>query len=79
MYVYGSLVTGDYSPAASDIEVVVLVQRDPDEAMTRELTELHTALARGRAVRAMAAAGHQAGPACRMKFSGQTMEFRTRQ
>jgi predicted nucleotidyltransferase len=46
VYVYGSLVTGDYSPAASDIDVVVLVQRDPDEAMTRELTELHTALAR---------------------------------
>lgn len=45
VYVYGSLVTGDYSPAASDIDVVVLVQREPDEAMTRELTELHTALA----------------------------------
>jgi predicted nucleotidyltransferase len=45
VYVYGSLVTGDYSPAASDIDVVALVQRDPDEAMTRELTELHTALA----------------------------------
>ncbi len=45
VYVYGSLVTGDYSPAASDIDVVALVQRDPDEAMTRELTALHTALA----------------------------------
>jgi predicted nucleotidyltransferase len=45
VYVYGSLVTGDYSPAASDIDVVVLVQREPDEAMTRELTELHTDLA----------------------------------
>ena len=45
IYVYGSLVTGDYSPAASDIDVVVLVRREPDEAMTRELTELHTALA----------------------------------
>jgi predicted nucleotidyltransferase len=45
IYVYGSLVTGDYSPAASDIDVVVLVQREPDEAMIRELTELHTALA----------------------------------
>ena len=45
VYVYGSLVTGDYSPAASDIDVVVLVQREPGQAMTRELTELHTALA----------------------------------
>ena len=45
VYVYGSLVTGDYSPAASDIDVVVLVQREPGPAMTRELTELHTALA----------------------------------
>jgi predicted nucleotidyltransferase len=45
IYVYGSLMTGDYSPAASDIDVVVLVQREPDDAMTRELTELHTALA----------------------------------
>ena len=40
VYVYGSLVTGDYSPAASDIDVIVLVQREPGEAMTRELTEL---------------------------------------
>jgi predicted nucleotidyltransferase len=43
VYVYGSLVTGDCSPAASDIDVVVLVQREPGQAMTRELTELHTA------------------------------------
>lgn len=45
VYVSGSLVTGDYSPAASDIDVIVLVRREPGEAMTRELTELHTALA----------------------------------
>ena len=37
VYVYGSLVTGDYSPAASDIDVVALVRREPDQAMTREL------------------------------------------
>ena len=29
VYVYGSLVTGDYSPAASDIDVIVLVRRRP--------------------------------------------------
>jgi predicted nucleotidyltransferase len=45
VYIYGSLVTGDYSPAASDIDVIVLVRREPGKAMTRELTELHTALA----------------------------------
>ena len=45
VYVYGSLVTGDYSPAASDIDVVALMWREPDEAVIRELTELHTALA----------------------------------
>jgi predicted nucleotidyltransferase len=45
VYVYGSLVTGDYSPAASDIDVVTLMRREPDQAMIGELTELHTALA----------------------------------
>jgi predicted nucleotidyltransferase len=45
VYVYGSLVTGDYSPAASDIDVIVLVRSEPGQAATRELTELHTALA----------------------------------
>jgi predicted nucleotidyltransferase len=44
-YVYGSLVTGDYSPAASDIDVVVMVRREPDKAMTAELTDLHAGLA----------------------------------
>jgi predicted nucleotidyltransferase len=45
VYVYGSLVTGDYSPAASDIDVVVLVRREPGKAMTQELAQLHIALA----------------------------------
>jgi predicted nucleotidyltransferase len=45
VYVYGSLVTGDYSPAASDIDVIVLVRREPDETMTGELAKLHAALA----------------------------------
>jgi predicted nucleotidyltransferase len=45
VYVYGSLMTGDYSPAASDIDVVTLMRCEPDQAVTRELTELHTALA----------------------------------
>jgi predicted nucleotidyltransferase len=45
VYVYGSLMTGDYSPTASDIDVVALMRSEPDEAAVRELTELHTALA----------------------------------
>lgn len=45
IYVYGSLATGDYSPSASDIDVIVLVAREPGKAMIRELTELHKALA----------------------------------
>jgi predicted nucleotidyltransferase len=45
IYVYGSLVTGDYSPPASDIDVIVLVRREPGPVMTRELTGLHAALA----------------------------------
>jgi predicted nucleotidyltransferase len=45
IYVYGSLVTGDYSPAASDIDVIVLMRREPGKAGARELAELHSALA----------------------------------
>ena len=47
VYVYGSLVTGDYSPAASDINVVVLVQREPGQVTTRKLMELHPVLRSG--------------------------------
>jgi predicted nucleotidyltransferase len=45
VYLYGSLVTGDFSPARSDIDVLVMVERQPDEAEIGELRELHTALA----------------------------------
>ena len=41
IYVYGSLLTGDFSPARSDIDVVVLLDREPDPAVVRELTQLH--------------------------------------
>lgn len=44
VYVYGSLATGDYSPACSDIDVIVMVEREPDQAALRELAELHKAL-----------------------------------
>jgi predicted nucleotidyltransferase len=46
VYVYGSLVTGDFSPARSDIDVVVLVDRELDKAAIQELEQLHRALAR---------------------------------
>jgi predicted nucleotidyltransferase len=45
VYVYGSLVTGDYSSPASDIDVIALVRCEPGPGMIRELTEMHTALA----------------------------------
>lgn len=45
IYLYGSLVTGDFSPARSDIDVVVMVEREPDEAAISELRRLHKALA----------------------------------
>jgi predicted nucleotidyltransferase len=41
IYVYGSLVTGDFSPAHSDIDVMVMLGREPDAAAVRELTQLH--------------------------------------
>jgi predicted nucleotidyltransferase len=47
VYVYGSLATGDYSPASSDIDVVVLLEREPDQASRQRLEELHQAVARG--------------------------------
>jgi len=45
IYVYGSLLTGDFSPARSDIDVVVMLDREPDPATVRELTQLHAAVA----------------------------------
>jgi Nucleotidyltransferase domain len=46
LYVYGSLVTGDYSPAASDIDVIVMLEREPDQAALRELARLHADVAK---------------------------------
>ena len=45
VYLYGSLITGDFSPARSDIDVLILLEREPDEAAVGELRELHVALA----------------------------------
>jgi hypothetical protein len=45
VYVYGSLVTGDFSPARSDIDVVVMVERELSKVAIQELQQLHMALA----------------------------------
>jgi predicted nucleotidyltransferase len=45
IYLYGSLVTGDFSPACSDLDVLVMVEHEPDEAAIGGLRRLHAALA----------------------------------
>jgi predicted nucleotidyltransferase len=45
VYLYGSLATGDFSPARSDIDVIVMVEREPDKAAIQELRQLHLGLA----------------------------------
>jgi predicted nucleotidyltransferase len=45
VYLYGSLATGDFSPARSDIDVVVILEREPDKRATSELRKLHMELA----------------------------------
>lgn len=45
LYLYGSLTTGDFSPARSDIDVLVMVRREPDQAAISELRQLHLTLA----------------------------------
>ncbi len=68
VYLYGSLVTGDFSPARSDIDVLVLLEREPDKGAISELRELHTTLASaddpaGRLHCLYASAGDAADPA----------------
>jgi predicted nucleotidyltransferase len=45
IYLYGSLTTGDFSPARSDIDVVVMLEREPGRAEISELRQLHAGLA----------------------------------
>jgi predicted nucleotidyltransferase len=47
LYVYGSLTTGDYSPA-SDIDVIAMLSTEPDESAVRELGALHAQVASAR-------------------------------
>jgi hypothetical protein len=47
LYLYGSLTTGDFSPAASDIDLLAVTARRPDGAELDRLRALHLDLARG--------------------------------
>ena len=44
VYVHGSLVAGDFSPARSDLDVLAVVARPPDDAMVAAVAPLHAAL-----------------------------------
>jgi hypothetical protein len=46
LYLYGSLTTGDFSPARSDIDVLAVPECSPDEATLDRLRALHLQLAR---------------------------------
>jgi hypothetical protein len=46
LYLYGSLTTGDFSPASSDIDVLAVTGRSPDGAELDRLRALHLDLAR---------------------------------
>ena len=46
LYLYGSLTTGDFSPAASDIDLLAVTARRPDGAELDRLAALHLDLAR---------------------------------
>jgi len=45
LYLYGSLTTGDFSPARSDVDVVAILAQDPDRAAVSELAGMHGTLA----------------------------------
>jgi predicted nucleotidyltransferase len=66
IYVYGSLVTGGFSAAASDVDVVVLLDREPDQTEVASLEQMHRSLLSADPRRQLhclyAAAAHAADP-----------------
>ncbi len=44
LYAHGSLVYGDFAPARSDLDVLAVVARPPDEAMLAAVAPVHAAL-----------------------------------
>jgi Nucleotidyltransferase domain len=47
LYLYGSLTTGDFSPATSDIDLLAVTERRPEGAVLDRLSSLHLDLAAG--------------------------------
>lgn len=47
LYLYGSLATGDFDPATSDVDFVVATAAEPDEAAVERLRQVHAGLAVG--------------------------------
>jgi hypothetical protein len=45
LYLYGSLTTGDFSPASSDIDLVAVTGDEPDQGTRQRLESLHQELA----------------------------------
>jgi hypothetical protein len=45
LYLYGSLTTGDFSPASSDIDLVAVTEGEPDQVTRKRLENLHQELA----------------------------------
>lgn len=45
LYLYGSLTTGDFSPASSDIDLIAVTGGEPDQATRERLESLHQELA----------------------------------
>lgn len=46
LHVHGSLVAGDFTPARSDLDVLAVVTRPPDDAMLTAVAPVHAELAR---------------------------------
>ncbi len=45
LYLYGSLTTGDFSQARSDMDIIAVPEQPPDDAVLARLTRMHTELA----------------------------------
>jgi hypothetical protein len=46
LYVYGSLATGDFEPGVSDVDLIAVLQNDPDPRLVSRLEEMHAGIAR---------------------------------
>lgn len=46
LYLYGSLATGDFEPAASDIDLIAVLTDEPDAALVERLASMHAGVVR---------------------------------